>query len=210
MVRLFLEMCSRLRAVPGESSGGLSANERRLLVAHARATVLTNIGTPREGGDGDPPEAPALAVPSAAFVTLHVGGALRGCIGTLERRRSLWSVVGEMAAAAATRDPRFPPIDETDLRTMTVEISVLSPDVKIHRPEEIEIGRHGLDVRRGGARGLLLPQVAVEHGFDREKFLAATCRKAGLSGDAWHDADTEIRVFEAEVFGDEEAPSRGD
>ena len=130
-------------------------------------------------------------------------GALRGCIGTLERRRSLWSVVGEMAAAAATRDPRFPPMDVTDLQAMTVEISVLSPDVVIHRPEEIEIGRHGLDVRRDGARGLLLPQVAVEHGFDREKFLAATCRKAGLPANAWHDDETEIRVFEAEVFGDE-------
>ncbi len=194
--------------MPGESSGALSADEKRLLIAHARATVVTNIGAAREDGDGDPPEAPALAVPRAAFVTLHVGGALRGCIGTLERRRSLWNVVGEMAAAAATRDPRFPPIDETDLRTMSVEISVLSPDVKIHRPEEIEIGRHGLDVRRGAARGLLLPQVAVEHGFDREKFLAATCRKAGLSGDAWHDADTELRVFEAEVFGDASAAPR--
>ena len=85
---------------------------------------------------------------------------------------------------------------------MTVEISVLSPDVVIHRPEEIEIGRHGLDVRRDGARGLLLPQVAVEHGFDRENFLAATCRKAGLPANAWHDDETEIRVFEAEVFGD--------
>ena len=94
-----------------------------------------------------------------------------------------------MAAAAATRDPRFPPIDVADLRALKVEISVLTPDVVIHRPEEIEIGRHGLDVRRGGARGLLLPQVAVEHGLDRETFLAATCRKAGLPADAWHDAD---------------------
>ena len=108
-----------------------------------------------------------------------------------------------MAAAAATRDPRFPPMDVTDLQAMTVEISVLSPDIVIHAPEQIEIGRHGLDVRRDGARGLLLPQVAVEHGFDREKFLAATCRKAGLPANAWHDDETVIRVFEAEVFGDE-------
>src|SRR5262245_54487187 len=155
----------------------------------------------------DEPEAPALAAPGAAFVTLHVGGALRGCIGTLERGRSLWRVVGDMAAAAATRDPRFPPIQVTDLQALTVEISVLTPDSRIHRPEEIEIGRHGLDVRRGGARGLLLPQVAVEHGFDREKFLAATCRKAGLPANAWHDAETEIRVFEADVFSDERDPA---
>jgi len=189
--------------VAGEPSGPLSDAERRLLIEHARAAVLSKIGGERDArADGEESVAPALAAPGAAFVTLHVGGALRGCIGTLERRRSLWSVVGDMAAAAATRDPRFPPIDATDLQAMTVEISVLTPDVVIHRPEEIEIGRHGLDVRRGGARGLLLPQVAVEHGFDREKFLAATCRKAGLPADAWNDGDTEIRVFEADVFGD--------
>jgi AmmeMemoRadiSam system protein A len=193
--------------VPHESTAALSADERRLLIAHARAAVLTRIGQDRDGGgddgdDDDGPDSPALAAPGAAFVTLHVGGELRGCIGTSERRRSLWSVVGEMAGAAATRDPRFPPIDATDLREMTVEISVLSPDTVIHRPEEIEIGRHGRDVRRAGARGLLLPQVAVEHELDREKFLAATCRKAGLAADAWQDGGTELRVFEAEVFGD--------
>jgi len=197
--------------VPREASGPLSDVERRLLLEHARATVTSRIGgdgDPDADDDGDeqPQEAPALASPGAAFVTLHVGGALRGCIGTLERRRSLWQVVGDMAAAAATRDPRFPPMDVADLGEMTVEISVLTPDVVIHRPEEIEIGRHGLDVRRGGARGLLLPQVAVEHGLDREKFLAATCRKAGLPANAWHDTTTEIRVFEADVFGDEPAP----
>ena len=178
-------------------------------MAHARDVVTTRIGGARVGGAraaGDP-DAPGLSSPGAAFVTLHVGGALRGCIGTSERRRSLWRVVGEMASAAATRDPRFPPIEVTDLPAMTVEISVLSPDLVIHRPEEIEIGRHGLDIRRGGARGLLLPQVALEHGLDRETFLAATCRKAGLPADAWHDQATEIRVFEAEVFGDDELAS---
>jgi AmmeMemoRadiSam system protein A len=192
--------------VPGESTAALSADERRQLIAHARAAVLTKIGVgPHVDVEGDSaePQTAALAAPGAAFVTLHVGGELRGCIGTLERKRSLWSVVGEMAGAAATRDPRFPPIDVTDLRDMTVEISVLTPDAVIHRPEEIEIGRHGLDIRRAGARGLLLPQVAVEHGLDRENFLAATCRKAGLAADAWQDDRTEIRVFEADVFGDE-------
>jgi AmmeMemoRadiSam system protein A len=200
--------------VPSETSGPLSAADRRLLLEHARAAVLSRVADEddRDGhADDDPPVAPALAAPGAAFVTLHVAGALRGCIGTLERRRPLWAVVGDMAAAAATRDPRFPPMDVADLRQMTVEISVLTPDVVIQRPDEIEIGRHGLDVRRGGARGLLLPQVAVEHGLDREKFLAATCRKAGLPANAWHDADTEIRVFEADVFGDDgsaDAPAR--
>jgi AmmeMemoRadiSam system protein A len=191
-----------------EIPGRLSADDRRLLLEHARAAVLSNVNDGGHDGDGEAPVGPALTAPGAAFVTLHVGGNLRGCIGTLERRRSLWSVVGDMAAAAATRDPRFPPLDAADLRALTVEISVLTPDVVIHRPEEIEIGRHGLDVRRGGARGLLLPQVAVEHGFDRETFLSATCRKAGLPANAWRDAETELRVFEADVFGDDAAPLR--
>jgi AmmeMemoRadiSam system protein A len=207
-VRLFL-ICYP-RAVLEGSRTALSAADRRRLIDHARAAVVTRIGADDDHDrPAAEPDAPALAAPGAAFVTLHVGGALRGCIGTSERRRSLWQVVGEMAAAAATRDPRFPPIDVEDLRDMTVEISVLSPDLRIDGPEEIEIGRHGLDVRRDGARGLLLPQVAVEHRLDREKFLAATCRKAGLPADAWQDAATEIRVFEADVFGDETAtPSR--
>jgi len=104
---------------------------------------------------------------------------------------------------SVTRDPRFRPIEVEDLTSLKVEISVLTPDVRIQSPEEIQIGRHGLDVRRGFARGLLLPQVAVEHGLDREHFLAATCRKAGLPADAWQDEKTEVRVFEAEVFGEE-------
>jgi AmmeMemoRadiSam system protein A len=185
-----------------EARAALSETERRLLIEHARAAVQSRIGSPGDGAAGEP-AAPALAAPGAAFVTLHVGGALRGCIGTSERRRPLWSVVGEMAAAAATRDPRFRPIEVEDLSALKVEISVLTPDVRIHSPQEIQIGRHGLDVRRGFARGLLLPQVAVEHGLDREHFLAATCRKAGLPADAWQDEKTEVRVFEAEVFGEE-------
>jgi len=190
--------------VPGDSSGGLTAADKRLLLAHARAAVLTKVGVDREAArERAEPDTSALTAPGAAFVTLHVGGELRGCIGTSERRRPLWRVVGEMAGAAATRDPRFPPITVEDLRDLTVEISVLTPEVIIHRPEEIVIGRHGVDVRRDGARGLLLPQVALEHDLDREHFLAATCRKAGLAADAWQDPGTEIRVFEADVFGDE-------
>ena len=189
--------------MPEGTKAALTETDRRLLIERARAAVQSRIGAAEDGGAGDEPAAPALAAPGAAFVTLHVGGSLRGCIGTSERRRPLWRVVGEMAAAAATRDPRFPPIDVEDLQALKVEISVLTPDVRIHSPEEIQIGRHGLDVRRGFARGLLLPQVAVEHHLDRERFLAATCKKAGLPADAWQDEKTEVRVFEAEVFGED-------
>jgi AmmeMemoRadiSam system protein A len=154
-------------------------------------------------GDGDPGTAPeGLSEPGAAFVTLRVRGALKGCIGSFEPRASLWNTVHEMATAAATRDSRFAPVSPEDLRALGVEISVLSPPSRVTGPADIEIGRHGLEVRRGTSRGLLLPQVATDHGLDRESFLGETCRKAGLATDAWRQPGTEIHVFEADVFGD--------
>jgi AmmeMemoRadiSam system protein A len=190
---------------PSAEAFTLSSAARQALLARARDAVVRVVTGGRTDAAAAAPEPDAaLARPGAAFVTLHVGGALRGCIGTSEPRRPLWQVVGEMATAAATRDPRFAPLGPGDLDDLTVEISVLSPDRTIRDPEEIEIGRHGIDVRRRLARGLLLPQVAVEHGLDRERFLAETCRKAGLPGDAWRDPATEIRIFEAHVFGDED------
>ena len=113
-------------------AGHLSLAERQSLLAHARHTVrAVDCGDAEAATAAAPavePASPALAAPGAAFVTLHVDGRLRGCIGTVERRRPLWQVVGEMAAAAATRDPRFPPLDAADLRALTVEICVLTPD----------------------------------------------------------------------------------
>jgi AmmeMemoRadiSam system protein A len=106
-----------------------------------------------------------------------------------------------MATAAATRDPRFAPLAARDLPTLTIDVSVLAPARRIRDSAEIELGRHGLEIRRGPRRGLLLPQVATDHDLDRETFLAETCRKAGLPAGAWREADTEIWAFEAEVFG---------
>jgi AmmeMemoRadiSam system protein A len=183
--------------------GELTAADRQALLARAREAVVCVVedSPPAADTSGSLPIG-ALAEPGAAFVTLHVGGKLRGCIGTSERRRSLWSVVGDMARAAATRDPRFDPIVPEDLETLGIEISILSPARQITDLAEIEIGRHGLDIRRDGTRGLLLPQVATEHDLNREAFLAATCRKAGLAPEIWRDPDTELRVFEAEVVRD--------
>jgi AmmeMemoRadiSam system protein A len=183
----------------------LSSADRRALLLRARDAVARVVA-----GDGAPtdeaPASPALARPGAVFVTLHVDGELRGCIGTSEPRAPLWRAVSEMARAAATRDPRFSPIAARDLGALSVEISVLSPERRLGDPSEIEIGRHGLDVRRRLSHGLLLPQVAVEHGFDRERFLAETCRKAGLPADAWKDPATEVRTFEADVFAEGASP----
>jgi AmmeMemoRadiSam system protein A len=156
-------------------------------------------------GEPDPGPSPApdgLEQAGAAFVTLRVGGELRGCIGTFEPRDALWATVHEMAQAAARRDPRFSPLAPPDLAALTVDISVLGSPRRIRDVVDIEIGRHGLEIRRGRRRGLLLPQVATDHDLDREAFLAETCRKASLPTDSWRDPETEIWIFEAEVFED--------
>lgn len=146
----------------------------------------------------------ALREPCGAFVSLHKGQRLRGCIGYVEALKPLYVTVCECAVAAALRDPRFAPVTPKELPSLRLEISVLSPMVDV-APDEIEVGRHGLLVSRGALRGLLLPQVAVEWKWDREHFLVETCLKAGLPPDAWrHDA--RLQAFTAQVF--EEQPQR--
>ena len=145
---------------------------------------------------------PTLAQPAAAFVSLHRHGQLRGCVGSLCAERPLWTTVADMARAAAFDDPRFPPLVAGELRDIDIEISRLGPLSPV-RAEDVVPGRHGVLVRRGGRRGVLLPQVAARHGWDRETFLAEVCHKALLPPDAWRFADTVIEVFEAEVFGDD-------
>lgn len=145
-------------------------------------------------------EDPALLAPCGAFVSLHHGRHLRGCIGLIEARKPLWRTVREMAVAAAVEDPRFPPLTAAELDQIDIEISVLTPPVSVTRPEEIEVGRDGLIVRDAGRSGVLLPQVASEWGWNREEFLAQTCRKAGLADDAWRRGARVLR-FSAEVFG---------
>ena len=176
----------------------LTSDQRQALLVLARETVARAARGEADDGPGPAPE--GLARPGAAFVTVRVGGALRGCIGTFEAATPLWVVVHEMAIAAAARDPRFAPLDACDVPLLGVEVSVLGPPRRITDPAAIEVGRHGLEVRRGRRRGLLLPQVATDHGLDRESFLAETCRKASLPADAWRELHTEIWIFEAEVF----------
>lgn len=157
-------------------------------------------------GERDAAETPASAKLAeqkrAAFVTLTRHGALRGCIGSLSAEQPLSSAIPRLAVSSATEDPRFPRVSRDEVDDLRIEISVLSPPEDA-RPEEVEVGRHGLIVERGFRRGLLLPQVATEHHLDREQFLAATCQKAGLPADAWKDPATRLQTFTAEVFGEE-------
>jgi AmmeMemoRadiSam system protein A len=137
---------------------------------------------------------------AGVFVTIHVGDCLRGCIGHLEPEEAIAVVVARSAIAACSADPRFAPVAADELAHVALEISVLGALEPVTTLEEIVIGRDGLVVEQGWQRGLLLPQVAVEWGWDRETFVAQTCRKAGLHPDAWRNGASVWR-FEAEVFG---------
>ncbi|HEY6945115.1 MAG TPA: AmmeMemoRadiSam system protein A [Candidatus Acidoferrum sp.] len=139
------------------------------------------------------------------FVTLHVRGRLQGCIGVTEPSELLGEAIVRCAVSAALEDPRFTPLKESQIGEMSIEISLLSPLEPI-LPEAIEIGLHGLLIINHAQRGLLLPQVAIEHRLTREQFLEETCRKAGLTRESWKDPETYIFGFTCEVFS-EHSPS---
>lgn len=141
-----------------------------------------------------------LAEPRGVFTTLYLRGELRGCVGYPLPLKPLFQAVAETARGAAFDDNRFWPVRKEEARELKVSLSVLSPLHPVS-PEEIVIGRDGLLVSKGLRRGLLLPQVAVEHRWDRETFLAQTCRKAGLPDDAWTHGAT-LEAFTAEIFSD--------
>lgn len=134
-------------------------------------------------------------------MTLHVAGKLRGCIGVIEGSASLGETLARSAADAALHDPRFSRMRAEEMDALEIEVSLLTPLMPI-RPEEVEVGNHGLLVERGPRRGLLLPQVAVEHRLSREQFLAETCVKAGLPRDAWRDSESKLYGFQCEIIAE--------
>lgn len=179
----------------------LTHPQRSRLLTIARETIESALAGNRP--DPHPPEDPALHVPSGAFVTLRSQEhELRGCIGSIYAEQPLWKAVVQNALNAAFRDPRFLPLSSAEWPEISIEISVMSPIVEVGSVEEIVPGRDGLIIRAGNRAGLLLPQVATEYGWDRETFLAQTCRKAGLPTDAWRSPETRIERFSAEVFSE--------
>jgi uncharacterized protein len=177
----------------------LSLAERAALVGIARAAIRARLGL------GPPPPVPetgGLGERRGAFVTLRRGGELRGCIGRFEPEESLARTVARMAVAAAFEDPRFPPLGPAEVDDLDVHVSALGPRVPLPDPARLRIGVHGLVVKQGWHRGVLLPVVAVEHGWDAPTFLKHACLKAGLRPDAWRDPSTTLETFEAEEFGD--------
>jgi len=182
-------------------------NDRQTLLKIARDAVTAHVGgatglggPERPAPQGEPADGLASRK-SGAFVTIHHRGELRGCIGHIEAEQLLVRVVAQCAVSACSADPRFAPIAVDELPDIDVELSLLGPLEPVSGPAEIEIGRHGLLVSRGGSRGLLLPQVAAEWRWDAVMFLAQTCRKAGLPAAAWKEGAA-IWRFEAEVFGE--------
>ncbi len=179
----------------------LTENEGRELLKMAREAIETYVREKKRAKFDV--SAPALKEDAGAFVTIHKNGALRGCIGTFASPNPLFKTVADMAVSAATKDPRFSPLSPEECSEVCLEISVLSPLKEIKDTEQIEVGRHGLYIVKGACRGVLLPQVAVEHKMDRLEFLECTCMKAGLETDAWKDGAT-IFTFEAEIIREDE------
>jgi AmmeMemoRadiSam system protein A len=177
--------------------------ERQELLRLARGSIAATAG--REPMPAFALASPTLCTPTAVFVSIHKFRDLRGCVGTTKAEKPLREAVVAMACAAARHDPRFPPVKASELPLLRLEISRLSPFRRV-QPEEVDPGRHGIYVVHVGtdSRGLLLPQVASRLGWSRERFLTETCRKAGLPGGEWRAATTEVYVFTAEVFGEDD------
>lgn len=175
---------------------------RKLLLAAARRALEGFLGageTPAPVPRPGDPDIPHFGV----FVTLRRRGQLRGCIGNMDPARPLAAAVRSCAVSAAG-DPRFEPLQDEELGSTVIEISVLGPGRPVSGPEEIRIGLDGLRIRSGWRRGILLPQVATDRGWDGGRFLEELCRKAGLPPGAWRARGAEVEAFEAEVFGEEE------
>ena len=185
----------------GEQAGmNLNPADKQLLLQVARESIAAQL----KGKAATPVKvsSPVLEECRGAFVSLHRRGQLRGCIGYIDAVKPLLQTVMEMAPAAAFQDPRFRPVQAEELADLEIEISVLTPMRLIKSTDEINVGRHGLYIVKGLNRGLLLPQVATQHHWDRQTFLEQTCNKAGLPSNAWKDSDTQIFIFRAEIFTD--------
>jgi AmmeMemoRadiSam system protein A len=182
------------------TSFDLPEGARGLLLRIARGAIERELGFPAAE---EAVSAAELQDHRGAFVTLRrrPQGALRGCVGITQPFYPLAAAVARASVSAAFRDPRFPAVVRSELPHLSVHVSVLSP-LRPMAPEDVQVGIHGLLVRRGERSGLLLPQVAVAEGWDRETFLAHTCLKAGLPGGAWRDPECDLQAFTAVVFGE--------
>jgi|WetSurMetagenome_2_1015567.scaffolds.fasta_scaffold106805_3 AmmeMemoRadiSam system protein A len=181
----------------------LTNEEKRTLLKIARSSIQSALGG-KPFSQKEFKKSESLSRRSGVFVTLRIGENLRGCIGYVEPFYPLAQATQEAAVKAAMEDPRFMPMTSTELPNITIEISVLSPLSELHDTKQIEIGKHGLVIDTGFKRGLLLPQVASEYGWDREQFLKHTALKAGLPSDAWKQKEAKLFTFTVDKFEESE------
>ncbi len=176
----------------------LTENEKQILLLTARESITSKL----ESRIANYPRAlDNLKEPLGSFVTLHIEGKLRGCIGHMLPVRALIEDIKILAKESAFHDPRFPSLSLKELEHIDIEISVLSP-LEVSSPEKVIVGKHGIIMKNGYNSGVLLPQVPVEQGWNREEFLSHTCRKAGMQMDCWKDPVTKIETFTAVIFGE--------
>ncbi len=184
----------------------LNKEQQVNLLKLARATIYESL-TGKEYTGGPPKDAfndPVFSEKCGAFVTIHIKGALRGCIGYIQGVMPIPATIKDMAKSSAFRDPRFSPLTLKEYEKIDIEISVLTPIEPVNNISEIVVGRDGIIMSRGARSGLLLPQVATEQKWDLPTFLENTCYKAGLPGDAWKMKETKIEKFSAQVFGEKD------
>ena len=180
----------------------IESSDRERLLALAHAAVAAKV----RHEPSPPRPSDLVVVGSGVYVTLHCDHRLRGCLGSLESSANLVPAIVRLAEDVTHLDHRFPPIVADELSRLSIELSILTPREVVTDLSTIVIGRDGLIIEQGRHRGLLLPQVAADHGWDRETFLAQTCVKAGLQSDAWQRGATVSR-FAAEVFADPTPPA---
>jgi len=177
--------------------------EKKILLETARKSI-DSVFTQEIITEQDYDQHPIFKSHAGAFVTLTQNGILRGCIGYIVSDQPLFQTVCEAAVQASQSDPRFPPVRQSEIKNLSIEISILSESFPLDSYDEIEIGRHGLILEEKGRRGLLLPQVPVEHHMNREQYLDSICRKTGFPAEYWKTKQLKLSGFTAAVFSEEE------
>ena len=185
----------------------ISIEEKKLLLDVAKKTIISYF-TGEKITKPEFPKDSVLNSHAGAFVTLTKHKKLRGCIGYIISDQPLYDTVCDAAIQASQSDPRFPVVELSEVKNLSLEISVLSEPFPLNSYDEIEIGKHGLILEERGRRGLLLPQVPIEHHMNKEQYLDAICQKAGFYPGYWRQKQLELKAFTATVFSEGELESR--
>ncbi|OGV12215.1 MAG: AMMECR1 domain-containing protein [Ignavibacteria bacterium RIFOXYA2_FULL_37_17] len=187
----------------------ITLEEKKILLDTARISIKS-VFTGEKIPGPDYGTHPIFNSHAGTFVTLTKSGSLRGCIGYIISDSPLFETVCDAAVQASQNDPRFPSVRQSEIKDLSIEISVLSEPFPLNNYDEIEIGKHGLILEEKGKRGLLLPQVPIEHHMNREQYLDAICRKSGFPPGYWKTKQLKLHAFTATIFCDSSVSSESD